>query len=88
MSSLRALQTRRVAARTHSLVYEIKETCWWLKNNGYEIYMVWIPSHVVVKNNVRADQLAGDAVKNGMDWRASVLPSDILPLCRVRLLQG
>jgi hypothetical protein len=40
MSSLKALQTRRVASRTHSLEYEIKEACWWLKNNGYEIHMM------------------------------------------------
>jgi hypothetical protein len=31
MGSLKALQTRRVAPRTHSLIYEIKEACWWLK---------------------------------------------------------
>jgi hypothetical protein len=28
VSSLKALQTRKVARRTHSLVYEIKEACW------------------------------------------------------------
>jgi hypothetical protein len=37
MSSLKALHTRKDAPRTHSFVYEIKEACWWLKNNGYEI---------------------------------------------------
>jgi hypothetical protein len=60
-----ALQTRRVAPRTHSLVYEIKEACWWLKNIGYEIHMMWIPSHVRVRDNEWADHLAGDAVENG-----------------------
>jgi hypothetical protein len=39
MISLKALQTRRVAPRTHSSVYEIKEACWWLKNNLYEIHI-------------------------------------------------
>jgi hypothetical protein len=28
MSSLKALQNRKVAPRTHSLVYEIKDVCW------------------------------------------------------------
>jgi hypothetical protein len=100
------------------LVYEIKLACWWLKNNGYEIHMLWIPSHVGVhskKSRVdstrtcgtrilprcvsnqhvifycvrrkRADQLAGDAVKNGMEWHALVRPSDF-SLSRVRLLEG
>jgi hypothetical protein len=40
MSFLKALQTRKVASRTHSLIYEIKEACWWVKNNGYEIHMM------------------------------------------------
>jgi ribonuclease HI len=56
MSSLKALQTRRVAPRTHSFVYKIKEACWWLKNNWYEIHMMWISSHVGVRGNNRADQ--------------------------------
>jgi hypothetical protein len=40
MSSLKVLRTRRVTRGTHSVVYEIKEACWWLKNNGYEIHMM------------------------------------------------
>jgi ribonuclease HI len=88
MSSLKTLQTRRVAPRTHSLVNEIKEACWWLNNNEYEIHMMWIPSHVGIKGNERADQLKGDAVENGIEWHAPVHPSDFLPLSRVRLLEG
>jgi hypothetical protein len=88
MSVLNALQTRKVASRTHSSVYETKETCWWLKNNGYEIHMMWIPSHLRVRSNKRADQLVGDAVENGIEQHAHVRPSDLLPLSRVRLLEG
>jgi ribonuclease HI len=67
ISSLKTLQTRKVTPGTHSLVYEIKEACWWLKKNGYEIYMMWIPLHVGVRGNERADQLAADAVENGIE---------------------
>jgi ribonuclease HI len=70
MSSLKALQTRKVAPRTHLLVYEINEACWRLKNNGYEIHMMWILSDVGVIVNERADQLVGDAVENGLKWFA------------------
>jgi hypothetical protein len=52
VSSLKALQTRKVAQRTQSLVYEIKEACWWLQNNGSEIHMMWIPSHVGARGNL------------------------------------
>jgi ribonuclease HI len=66
------------------MAYEIKEACWWLKNNGYEIHMMWILSHAGVRGNERAYQLAGDAVENGMEWHAPVQPSDFLSLSRVR----
>jgi hypothetical protein len=46
MSSLKTLQTQEDAPRTHTFVYEIKEACWWLKNNEYKIHKMWIPSHV------------------------------------------
>jgi hypothetical protein len=29
-----------VGSLIHSLVYEIKEACWRLKNNGYEIHKI------------------------------------------------
>jgi hypothetical protein len=35
-----------VGSLIHSLVYE---ACWRLKNNGYEIHKIWIPSHLRVK---------------------------------------
>jgi ribonuclease HI len=73
MSSLKALQTQKDAPRTHSLVYEIKEACWWLKNNGYEIHLLWIPSHMVVRGNERTDQLVGDAMENGIEGTENYL---------------
>jgi hypothetical protein len=87
MSSLKAVQIRKADARTHSLIYEIKEVCWWLKNNGYKIHMMWIPSHVGVMCNHGADQ-AGDAVENDIEWYVTDRLSDFLLLSRVRLLGG
>jgi hypothetical protein len=82
MSSLRVLQTRKISPRTHSLVYEIKEASW------YEIHIMWIPSHVGVMGNERADRLAGEAVQGGTEFAAPVRPSDFQPLSRARLLDG
>jgi hypothetical protein len=48
---------------------------------------MWISSLVGVWCNERTDQLAGVAVKNGIEWHAPVRPSDFLPLFRVRLLE-
>jgi hypothetical protein len=85
MSSLKVLQNRKVASRTHSLVYEIKEACWWLSNNGYEIHRMCFLAHVGVRGNKRADQLAGDAVEN-VKWHAPIRPYDFLLLSIVRMM--
>jgi hypothetical protein len=49
-------------------------------NNEYEIHMMWIPLHVGVWGNKRADQLASDAVEHGIELHARVRPSDFVPL--------
>jgi hypothetical protein len=41
-----------------------------------------------VMGNERTDQLVDDAVKNGLEWYASVRLSDFLSLSRVRLLES
>jgi hypothetical protein len=46
-----------------------------------------VAEHVGVKRNERADQLAVDAVENGMEWHAPICPSDFLHLSRIRLLE-
>jgi hypothetical protein len=75
MSTLRALQTRTISPRTHSLVYEIKEASWWLERHGYGIHIIWISSHVGVDvmGNERADRLASEAVQGGTEFAAPVL---------------
>jgi hypothetical protein len=75
MISSKTLQTR-------------KKACWWSKNNGYEIYMIWIPSNAGVVGNERADQFTHDAVENGIDCYAPVTHSDFLLLSWVKLLEG
>jgi hypothetical protein len=87
MSFLKTLQAQKVARMTQSLVYEIKEACWWLENNGYEVHMMWIPS-CGLRGNEQADHLGGDAMEKSIEWHAPVRPSDFLPLSRVRLLEG
>jgi hypothetical protein len=49
---------------------------------------MWISSHVGIRGNERADQLADDAVKNDLEWHPPVRPSEYLPLSRIMLLEG
>jgi hypothetical protein len=88
MSSLRALQTQKISPRTHSVVYEIKEASWWLQRHGYGIHIMWIPSHVGVMGNERADRLTGEAVQGDTEFAAPVRRYDLPPLSRVRMLDG
>jgi hypothetical protein len=43
---------------------------------------------VEVMGNEQADQLADDAVENGIEWYAPVRPSDFFLLSRLRLLEA
>jgi hypothetical protein len=91
MSSLRALRTQKISHRTHSthsLVYEIKEASWWLERQGYKIHIMWIPSHVGVMGNERADRLAGEAARDGTEFAAPVRPFDFQFLSKARMLDG
>jgi hypothetical protein len=85
MSSLKALQTRKISPRIHSLVYEIKEASWWLERHGYRIHIMCIPSHVGVMGNERTDRLAGKAVQGDTEFAAPIRPTDFPPLSRVRV---
>jgi hypothetical protein len=49
---------------------------------------MWIPSHVGVMSNERADRLAGEAAHGGTEFATPVRPSDFRPLSRSRMLDG
>jgi ribonuclease HI len=70
------------------LVYEIKEVSWWLERHGYGVHIMWIPSHVGVMGNERADRLAGEAFQGDTEFAAPVRPSDFRPVSRVRMLDS
>jgi hypothetical protein len=49
---------------------------------------MWIPSHVDMMSNERADYLAGEAVQGDMEFAAPVRPSEFRPLSRVSMLDS
>jgi ribonuclease HI len=46
LSSIKAMLARKIAHQTHPLVYECKKLCWSLCQNGIEVKLKWISSHV------------------------------------------
>jgi hypothetical protein len=46
LSSVRALFSRKILHRIHPLVYECKQMCSDLLEDGVEVEITWIPAHV------------------------------------------
>jgi hypothetical protein len=51
LRSIKAMLSRKIAHQTHPLVYECKQLCWSLCQNGIEVKLMWIPSHVGLMGN-------------------------------------
>jgi hypothetical protein len=46
LSLIKAVLSRKIAHQTHPLVFECKQLCWSLCQNGIEVTLMWIPSHI------------------------------------------
>jgi hypothetical protein len=46
LSSVKVLLSRKISPRTHSLVYECKQICSDLLEDGVEVVMICIPAHM------------------------------------------
>jgi hypothetical protein len=55
LSSVKAMLSRKISHRTHSLVYECKQMCSGLFWNGVEVVIMWISSNVELEGNEVVD---------------------------------
>jgi hypothetical protein len=55
--------SRQIAHQTHPLVYEYKQLCWSLCQNGIEVKLIWI--HVGLVGNELVDERARQAALDG-----------------------
>jgi hypothetical protein len=65
LSTIKAKLSRKIAQQTHLLLYECKELCWSLCQNGIEVKFMWIPSHVGLMGNELVDDRARQAALEG-----------------------
>jgi ribonuclease HI len=86
LSSLQALQSRKISPKVHSMVYQCKEAFWSLSRIGYAVSIAWIPSHVGICGNERVDRLAGSAALADNYLRAPPNNFDFSPLAKTRML--
>jgi ribonuclease HI len=87
LSSIEALKSRNISARTHPISHVIKETLWHLQNSGYLIRFMWIPAHCNIFGNEEADRLAKEYSKSSMYARVKPIVSDFFPTFKATMLQ-
>jgi ribonuclease HI len=64
LSSVKALLSNKISHRTHPLVYECKQMCGELLEDGVEVEIIWIPYHVRLEGNEIVDERARHAALN------------------------
>jgi ribonuclease HI len=67
LSSVKAMLFRKIAHQTHPLVYECKQLCWSLCQNGIEVKLMWISSQVGLVGNELVDERAGQVAPSSTD---------------------
>jgi hypothetical protein len=78
LCSIKAMLSRKIAHQTQPLVYECKQLCWSLCQNGIKVKLMWIPSHV---------ELVGNAALEGNIFDIPLSSSDFQSLARPALMR-
>jgi ribonuclease HI len=86
MSSIRAMESRNFSLHTHKFVYECQQKCWQLTRSGREVSFMWVPAHVGIVGNERADFEARQATLGNMVYNAQSVARDLLPIAKQRML--
>ena len=85
--SLSALQSLTYSSH-HPLIIEILEWLFLLSRKGKVIEFCWVPAHVGVAGNERADEIAKNAIVNS-NMRDIALPfRDLFPKIKLLLISG
>lgn len=66
----------------HPLIYEIKRLLNHCNKYQYDVNLYWIPGHAGIYGNVRADELANEAVFNGDIYPFKIYTCDLKSLSK------
>jgi hypothetical protein len=80
--------SRKIAHQTHPLVYECKQLCWSLCQNGIQVRLMWIPSHVGLVGKELADERARQAALEGSIFDRPLSSNDFQGLARPALMRA
>jgi ribonuclease HI len=85
MSTIRAMESRKISLHTHTFVYECKQKCWRLTRSGREMSFMWVAAHVGIAGNERADYEAKQVTLGNMVYNARSVARDLLPVAKQRM---
>jgi ribonuclease HI len=85
LSLIKAMLSKKIAHQTHPHVYECKQLCWSLCQNGIKVKLIWIPSHV---GNELVDDRALQPALEGAIFDRSLSSSDSQSLARPGLMRA
>jgi ribonuclease HI len=72
MSSTRAMEARKISLHTHPFVNECKQKCCQLTRSGREVSFMWVPAHVGIAGNEKADYEARQATLGNMVYKCTI----------------
>jgi hypothetical protein len=75
MSSIMAMESRKISLHTHQFVYECRQKCWQLTQSGREVSFMWVPAHE-----------ARQATLGNMVYNAQSVGRDLIPIAQQRML--
>jgi hypothetical protein len=90
LTSIEGLRSTGIFYRTNDMLFRTSRSLRYLGELGYDISLMWIPSHVGIKGNERADILANEGSILGTLFQdqpgmTTVNASDIHTRARTRL---
>jgi ribonuclease HI len=91
LTSIEGLKSTGISYQTNDILFRTRRSLRYLVELGYDISLMWIPSHVGIQGNKRADKLANEGSTSGTLFQdqtglTTVNMSDIYTRVRTRLL--
>jgi hypothetical protein len=82
LSSIQAIQSRKISYHTHPGIHECKQKLFDLKNTGRVVTLMWVPSHVGIAGNEKADLEARRGALSTDESGSQPIACDHFPLTK------
>jgi ribonuclease HI len=88
LSSLMALESRKISCNTHPCILQCKQIYYDLQNSGHDITLSWVPAHVGILGNEIADEMAKNACLSENQSNDPPFPNDFKKLAKQQMKQN